>query len=410
MHERQNITPAQIVMMTVGSALMYPYTILPVINAPPQNQDAWITALLTTVFIILLSIPVLILMNKFRGFNINRMTEIISGKIAGKIFLFAFIAFFIFCYVACMLIMLVFVRIYVLQKTPEWAVLLYMSIPIIYGAYKGAGLIGRISLFIVPPMLFLAVAFFLFALPDMDLQAIMPILADSTFLDISLGAFLTASRYSDILIFLVFSYFLIKKASINKAFFTGAGIFGLTFFLIVFPTLVILGPTVAQNEWNPYFVFVRQLEAYDFMRRLQSLNMLVWVPGSILKLLIYNYMASFILQNVFKTKSHKPFVFIVGALSFFAILMGIGNRTSTIEYLKSDELFPYIVLIVAFILPLILMIIYLARKKTIEEKLKRERASMKDEENGQNNGDNNKNESNNFENNKEQKASLAKTD
>lgn len=367
MNSKYNISKEMIILMTVGSALLYPYTFLPVVNSLPKNQDVWISMLLSLVYISLFSIPVLILIKIFRGFNVNQLTEIIAGKIIGKIFIVIFSLFFLFCYVACMLFMIIFIKIYILINTPEWALLLIMGIPILYGVYKGAAVIGRISLFIVPLIIISVVFYFVMALSQMDLDLIRPILADSTFLDLNIGGFLTASRYSDILIYLIFSYFVSKKINITKCFFTGLIIFGITYFLIIMSTLLVLGPDVARNEWNPYFVFTRQIETYDFLRRLQALNVITWFPGSLLKLMLYNFMISFMFQNVFKTKTHRPFAIGVSIVTFIILTFAFVIKASTIEFIRSDKLFPFIVLSEMFVFPLILLIIYLIRKKKIDK-------------------------------------------
>jgi spore germination protein KB len=375
MSVKTKINASELILITVGSALMYPFTILPVLNSPPANQDVWISALVSIIYIILISVPSLVLINKFRGLNINQTAEIISGKIFGKVFLFMFVLFSMFCYVACSITMLVFVRTYLLEKTPDWAILLALSVPVLYGAYKGAGTIGKISLFIVPLMLSIALFYFVIAIPNIKLDAIKPVLADSELLDINLGAFLSAARYSDILEFFVFSYYLVKKSSINKTFFTNLIIFGITYFIIVFPTITVLGPLIAKEQMSPYFVFTRQLETYDFLRRLQSLNILVWFPGAIFKIMLHAYMIGFIFKNMFKTKTHKPFIAGIVILAFFIIILGMPDSASAIQYLKSDALFPYVVFFIAFVVPLTLVIIYLCRKKTVDkefEKMKKE--------------------------------------
>lgn len=373
MSKEQSITPSQLVCLTVGSALMYPYTILPILLAPPKNQDVWISLFFAILYILILSLPLIILIVNFRGIKVNEINDIIMGPVIGKVFSFVFIGFFIFCYCACMLLMMIFIQTFTLQSTPEWAILGLMAVPIVYASFKGAGVIGRISLFIVPLMILSILIFFLFAIPDMKINLIKPILADSTILDLNLGGFLTAARYSDITIYFVFSYFLIKKAKFVKTYFTGLTIFGISFFMILVPVLLILGPAVAKNEWNPYFVFTRQLEAYDFLRRMHSLNLLAWFPGALLKLMLYNYMIGHMLEGIFKTKSHKAYVFIVAVLGILVCLLPFFNKNHVVDYLRSDSFFPWIVLPAIFVVPTIMLITFLVRKKSLEKIIKQKK-------------------------------------
>ncbi|MDD4003299.1 MAG: endospore germination permease [Clostridia bacterium] len=366
--KKNSITASQLVLLIVGSALIFPYTFLPVLETPPANQDVWACVILAIVYIILLSLPLLIILNKFRGFNVVEIFNMIFGKILSKFFLCIWLLFFIACHIACLIMMIIFIKIYVMPSSPEWGIMLFLVVPAAYGIYKGAGVIGRLSLFIVPLIIFSVLIFFVFSIPDMKLELIQPIFADSTFADINAGGMLTAARYSEIVIFFIFSYYVPKKTKLYKSFFIGVAIFGVCFLLILLPVLLVLGSSVAKLQWNPYFVFSRQIEAYDFLRRMHSINLLLWVPMSILKLMIFNYMFGHILKGMFNSKTHRYFSMsslIIG--SVIAVLPFASMPF--VHYIRSDEIFPFIVLPSTLIVPLIMLITYLIRKKKLERKI-----------------------------------------
>ncbi|MEM5771075.1 MAG: GerAB/ArcD/ProY family transporter, partial [Bacillota bacterium] len=249
---------------------MFPYTFLPALRTPPANQDSWFVAILMFIYVLILNAPLLFLMNKFRGLNINETIEIVLGKFFGKAAAVIFAGFCLFCYTACMLMGIIFLNIFVFPDTPSWALSLYFIVPVIYASLKGAGTIGRLATFIASFMIVTIVFFFLLGTNKMDFSILQPVLADSTFLELNQGAFLTASRYSEIIIFFVFSYFLKQNASINKTYAASLATFGTCVLLIMIPVLTVLGPDFAKHAWNPYFTYTRQLEAYDFIQRVQS--------------------------------------------------------------------------------------------------------------------------------------------
>ncbi|NLO49094.1 MAG: endospore germination permease [Clostridiales bacterium] len=361
------ISASQLLFMAVGSALVFPYTFLPVINAPPANQDAWIVLLLAVFYIIVLSVPILFLAGRFRGLHINDMLDIVYGKLFGKVAAMAFSLFFIFCLTACMLIISVFINLYAFPDTPMWAILLLSLVPISYGAYKGAGTISRLAFLITPFIIFTIILFFLLGLKEMRLSELEPVLGDSTFLQLNLGAFLTAARYSEILIILVFSYFLKDHISVSKTFIAALAVFALTYLLILIPTITFLGIELAKHDWNPYFIFTRQVEAYDFIERAHAFNLLAWYPTSLLKLMIYNFMGSFVLSNIFKTKTHKPFVIPLSLVCAIVCLIPLVNDIETVEMLRSDKVFPFIIIPIIWIIPLITLIVYALRRKKIND-------------------------------------------
>lgn len=371
---KPKITSMQLLLMSVGSALMFPYTFMPILNTPPANQDVWMVLIMAFFYIFIINAPILILINKFRSFNINEMTEIIMGKFFGKVAALLFVSFFVFCYCACMLIGAVFINMSILPGTPIKAIIIFSFIAVSYSAYKGAGTIGRLAAFLVPFVMFTVIFFFLLGLDLMHISVLKPVLADSTFLELNQGAFLTAARYSEILIFLVFSFFMPKKENVNKTYVRALGTFGIFFFMILIPTILVLGIDLAKIEFNPYFVYTRQVRAYDFIQRVHSINTLAWYPGLLLKLTIYCFMASFTLSGIFKAKSHKPFVIPVTIASLTVCMIPVMQKSSVIMLLASDKVFPWIILPFTFVLPLILLIVFLVRRKKINSILAKKKA------------------------------------
>ncbi|MFZ7134236.1 MAG: GerAB/ArcD/ProY family transporter [Eubacteriales bacterium] len=359
------ITSVQLLFMAVGSALVFPYTFLPILNSPPANQDVWIVLLISFVYILIINAPLLFLMNKFRGMNVNEMVDTILGKFLGKAALIPFVLFFLYCYTACMLITALFINIYLLPETPTWALLLFMIAPVSFAAYKGAGTIGRLATLIVPFVMFTVIIFFILGVEKMDLGILKPVLADSTFLKLNQGAFYTGARYSEILIFFVFSYYLKQKASINKTYVAALITFAISFFLILFPTIMVLGVEFAKHAWNPYYVYTRQVEAFEFVERVQAFNTLAWFPTSLLKLTMYNYMAAYVFSGIVNAKTHKIFVIPFSIIAFILCLLPVMNKSSTVELLRSDQVFPWVILPIIFVIPLIIVIVYSIRRKKI---------------------------------------------
>ncbi|MDD2220539.1 MAG: endospore germination permease [Clostridia bacterium] len=366
MTSKASITTTQLMMLAVGSSFMFPYTFMPILNAPPANQDVWLVLLLSIVYIVIMCSPILFIANKFRGLTVNEITEVILGKFAGKLASFLFVLLFLFCYAACLSMAAIFVKIAIIPETPTWAFIAFAVVPISYATYKGAGTIGRLATFIVPFIMFTIIIFFLMGIPQIDLKVLQPVFADSTFLDINKGALITSSRLTEKTIFLVFSYFLIKEANINKTFIKALLLYNFFYALILLPTLLVLGVDLAQNAFNPYFVYTRQVHGYDFIEKVQALNTLAWFPGLMLKLTLYNFMGCYMLSGIFKMKSHKSFVIPFSVLAAVFCLIPAINKADIILTLASDQIFPWIVFPFTFVLPLILVIVYLIRKKKLD--------------------------------------------
>lgn len=247
-------------------------------------------------------------------------------------------------------------------------------VPATFAAYKGAGTIGRLAVFTVSLMISTIIVFFLLGLSQMDLEVFQPVLQDSTFIQLNKGAFLTGARESEMLIFLIFSFFMTKKASINKTFSVALVVFIILHVMILIPTISVLGIDLAKDVGNPYFKYTRQVNAYDFIQRVQSLNILAWFPGLLLKLMTYNFMFGHTMSKIINTKSHKGFVIVATVFAFIVCMIPVMQKSNTMMLLTSDKVFPYIILPVTFVLPLLLLFLYFIRRKSINVLLEKRKA------------------------------------
>jgi len=378
MDRRPSISAFQLGLLAAGSAIMFPYTFLPILRTGPANQDVWIVLLLAMVFVIILNIPMLILVNKFKNFDLVEINETIVGKPVGKITAMFFVLYPVFCFFACMQFTVLYVRTFLLADTPEWVILLFILIPVTYAAYKGAGTIARLASFVIPIIMLTILLFFVVGIKNMDLEFIMPIMKDSTFLQIAEGAFFTAARFSEILIIVVFSIYLRKGHKVNSAYFIGLLVFGISFFILTIATLLVLGPGLAKLSLNPFLIYTRQVGGQDFLQRVQIFNFVAWFTGTLIKLTIFNYIATFLFSKIIGKKTYKPFVVPLSILGFVACMMPFLQKTSTLHMLNEDTVFPFIVLSVTLIVPLILLIVYLFRMKEVNQKIEQRNQSVTD--------------------------------
>jgi spore germination protein KB len=365
------IKPLELITLTLGSAIMFPYTFLPILNSSPKNSDVWVALVLALFLIVIINLPLLYIIKKFRGLNINQIFDAIAGKIAGKIALVFYFAFFFLCFFVCMMLSIQFIQTSIMIKTPAWALVLTAIIPATYAASKGPGVVARLSVFVVPLILLTVIIFAISGAEFYQIDHILPICADSYFLDILKGALSTAFRFSEVVIVLVFSYFLKQGTSAIKVYFINIILFGAFFLLILLPVLLTFGYTLASRAFNPYFLFARQVQLFNMIEKVQSINTLVWFPGTILKMSIYNCMAAFILSNMIK-KVKAPIISIVmSVIAFILSLIPAIENTMTIGKILSDDVMPYFMFGLILVIPLILIIVYRINKKKVDERVQK---------------------------------------
>ena len=91
-------------------------------------------------------------------------------------------------------------------------------------------------------------------------------------------------------------------------------------------------------------------------------------------------MAARVLSLVFKIKSHKKFVIPIAAFGFIACLIPFMSNSGTIKLLSSDRVFPWVILPVTFVLPCLIIAVYLIRRKKLKPIIKKAQASAKNVE------------------------------
>ncbi|MDD4315921.1 MAG: endospore germination permease [Clostridia bacterium] len=369
MTKKPYITSIQVAAISGGSALMFPYTFLPVLRVTPANQDAWLVVLLSLLYMILFNVPILLLINKFRGLNAVEIMETVMGKPAGKASAFLLFMFAMFCFFSCMQAMSIYLKLYIIAETPLWVIIMFLLIPLTYASMKGAGVVARLGVTVVPFVVLTIVAFFIMGIKDMEIANLMPIGADSSFLDLNYGAILTAARFSEIIVLAVFSYYLKDDVSINGTYFKSILIFGSTFLLMTLATLLLMGSGVAKLQNNPFLSYARQVGGGEILQRVQALNIFSWFGGSILKLTIYNYIASFILSKIVGSNKLKPkhYAIPLSLIAFILTFIPVMRKMSTLHYINSELIFPSIVFSVVVVLPVIILIVYLFRYKAVNK-------------------------------------------
>lgn len=373
MKQEGKISPFHLVMLIVGSRIMLTYTYLPVMTYPPANQDGWIVGILSAVYLVIMSAPMLYVIKKYKGnTNLNTVQELF-GKPLGIVTAFLFILLTLFCYTSCTLMDITFLRSSIFPETPTWGLMLYIIIPIAYVAYRGIGTIGRMGVLIVLYIILTIGFYFIASLNDMDFRNLQPILVESSFADMNKGAFLNAATKSEIFFLYTLGYFLNDKTKYTRILFIEVGISLMLQLMMIIPTVSVLGVELTKHAANPYFLFTKQISAYDFIQRVESLNVLAWFLGSLLRSSVFCFMGSYVLSSIFKLKKKNAFV-IPFSIAVGVLLMIPGIATSnTLDKITSPSLMPWIIFPYGFAIPLLMAVSCFIRK-TIKKRKKPQNA------------------------------------
>jgi spore germination protein KB len=368
MEDTKKISMFQFICLITVSEIMHQYTYLPILSTVPNNQDSWVALLLFIPYAIILCLPIMFLLNKFKNITFFDLMKLILGKMGAKIVIFIICIFFSFCNIACLVLSIIFLRDYILFSTPVTAIAIAILIPAAYISLKGISAMGRLSIFVFLCIVVTIILFFIFGFNMLDFQSLKPVMGDSSFFQVNLGGFITAARVSDILVLLVAAYRLNDEKKINKVFFISIAFYIGLVLLMLIPVITLLGIDYGLQAFNPYYVFARQVKFYSFLERAEVFAVISWLSGAILKISLYHYLLSYYLSKVFGIKSYKSLVLPVVLFTLSVIVITGLDKSNLINTIRSDAVFPWIVLFFTFVIPIIILLIYLIRRKKVNKK------------------------------------------
>lgn len=364
LNNQYEISYHQAVLLLILYRIMVGFTHLPAASILPGNQDIWITILFSTFYTILLCLPLLYLSNKFNSLNLIEYIEKIMGKTIGKIIGIFYVFFFLY---ATILLISIFVEILdaaIFPETPTWVTASMMLITSIYIAYKGFVAVARLGEFIIPFILVMILLFIILGYKNYDFTVLLPILKDSKFKDINIGAIDIGLRYFNILILTMITPNLKDKKDLNKIFFRS-----LIYSMVIASIIVIvvhstLGIEYAKHVNFPFFTVTRMVDFGETIQGFDSLYLTSWIVGNIIKISGYLYFTTVALGQITNIDNRK-YIIPISVVILIIVLLLKDNKPILAVKQPTQNIITIMAAIFIFILPLIILIVYLFRRKKL---------------------------------------------
>ena len=187
MNKSEKVSSYQILLLMIVYRLVIAFSFLPATNVPPYNQDVWIAVLLSIPYTVLFCLPMLFLSNKFNDYTLIEYMELIFGKFFGKIVGLIYTFTFLIFTIAYVIILTEILSSTMFPSMPAFVTISIMLITCSYIASKGLETIARGAEVFVPFILVVTFIFPLLGLNNLDFKVLLPILKDSSFVDLNKG-------------------------------------------------------------------------------------------------------------------------------------------------------------------------------------------------------------------------------
>ncbi len=328
-----------------------------------SGNAAWIQA----IFMSLIAYLLLIISLKFYQYTGNKsiiqLAESI-GKMPLKILVSLSVAAIIVANVGTeMRTFAESVKIILLPKTKIEYIMIFFAFTVMIGAYSGFGSLATINALFFPFCLFFLGVLFVALIPSYNINNLFPALGTGA-KNIFIKGLRDMSCFSDILALnLLLPYCkdieMVKKSGKNAVLIAG---FTLTLICISYG-LTYPYPYSREFLLIPYQLS-RMVRAGEYFQRFEALFEFVWSITQLLYSSIYVFILCNVFQNTFKLRYSKPLipcvVTIISLLSF--------EPTSVVALLDSAYAFKEKLIPLAYFLPIIIPLIFIATRRTKYEK------------------------------------------
>ena len=362
MNNPERLSSLQVILLLINGRVMSELIYQPAIVTPPANQDVWVAEILALLYLFIICGPLLFLTSRFETMTPLEYSEKILGKILGKVLGLGLVAVLLLFSQLHIKLAIDFLEAVVLPETPPYATALFMLIPCVYLIYKGVEGMGRLIEMVMPTFLAAIILFTLLNVKDMKFDVFLPVLADSTFSQISYGAWSIASRFTEIIILGMLAPHIKEKKRTTRIFAYAAVISTGLLLIITVSVQARLGIILSTEEIFPYYAYVRQISAYDVIERVESLNVFIWFIGLFLKFSLYLYLALLGLAQIFSLKSPRVLIIPAAMVLYIVALETPLARSVVADYLLSYRVLPYISFIAIFIIPAVMLAGYYFRR------------------------------------------------
>lgn len=253
-----------------------------------------------------------------------------------------------------------FLKITLMPNTPIWVLNLSIILVGSYGAFLGIEVLARSGQFVLPLFLLSLIALLGISIPEINLEELLPLLEGG--LGPILQASITpASWFGESIILVLLLPLINKPAEIKRK--GSLALFCVTGLLCVdtFITIAVLGPDLPGNLLFPYWKLARYLELGRAFVRVETLLVVLWITGIVLKVSIIHYITCLTTAQVFGLKSYQKVVLyesliLAGASTFFF------TSTSQLNEILG-KVWPPFAFIFELILPFFILSVAIVRKK-----------------------------------------------
>jgi spore germination protein len=323
-----------------------------------KTPDVWISIILSGLLVMMLGIILVTLCRKFPGKTVFQFTEEITGKWIAYILGAAIILYFLVISAFEIRVMAEVTRLYLLEGTPVWAIVMVFMWIGFYLISGGINSMARLYEIILPITLILFVLAIFLSSDLFEINNLRPVLGEGI-MPVFKGLKSSVLAYTGYEVMFVVMAFMKNPEKGKKALVWGI-LIPMVIYLItlvmVIGSLSIEG--MSTRTW-PTLDLMRSFEIEGlFFERFESLLLVIWIMQIFSTSTITHYAASLGCSQLFKKKM-LPFLIILLPISYITAML----PQNVDETFKLGDILGIASIYLFGVLPLLLLLLSMFRKK-----------------------------------------------
>jgi spore germination protein KB len=306
------------------------------------GQDAWISLLMATVFVLPLVLMYARIMKLYPEENIFYIMQEVFKPFIGKILIILFVWYALHVSITILSIFCNFIKMTSLTATPKVVIIAAMVLTVIYVVLSSMHNMGRgvVSAFSILCISLILTIFLSFGRVQ-NFENLFPI-ANHSIKELSAGAWrILVFPLAETVLFLGVADDIRQGKNDNPyKLYLYSILFGsLVLMVIVLRNIILLGPDLMENSYFPSFKAARLIGIQNFLERIEGLITYAFIIAGVAKLAICLFTAAKGITKLFGLKNYKVVVAPLSLLIFAMCPIANASIVEVFEFLKPYQIY-----------------------------------------------------------------------
>lgn len=341
------------ILFTTASVMILPVGAL-------AGHFAWISIIIATVMGLGYAWVYTYLYNSHPGKSMIEISEILLGCWGGKLIGILYFLFSIQLATFLMNEHWKFTMTVALPNTPLLVIAATMLALVLWITYAGIETIGRISIVIVPVLIFSTMMAFILLSKDFNFNYLLPVFGDKWAEVLYSALQISTLPFGEGVLFMFIYPHLQKKSGAKVPTLLGITIAGIIIFVVNITNTLVLGELRSRIIYPTYASF-SYIQIADFLNRAEITIFTIFITINFIKMAVCVYVAAVSLAELFRLINYRILLIPLGFLMVEWSIFILRSQAELIGFITYT--WPLYIIPLQFFIPLGLLILSLLKKK-----------------------------------------------